>query len=135
MKRWMAILAVSVALGYGVRRVFGQPGQPTAAEKKSATTIILPPSPKALLPDVFDGWVTSEPSKVLTDPSQADSANAAALKEYGFTTGLEASYKREGETVTLARSALRRRQRSLRRLLLLPAEWLAQRDHRHGRSL
>ena len=37
----------------------------------------------------------------MTDPSQADSANATALKEYGFTTGLETSYKREADTVTL----------------------------------
>ncbi len=97
----MAILAVSVALSYGVRWVFGQAGQPTTAEKRSATTITLPPSPKALLPDVFDGWVTAEPSKVLADPAQADAANAAALKEYGFTMGLAASYKREGETLTM----------------------------------
>jgi hypothetical protein len=97
----MAILAFSVALSYGVRWVFGQAGQPTTAEKRSATTITLPPSPKALLPDVFDGWVTAEPSKVLADPAQADAANAAALKEYGFTMGLAASYKREGETLTM----------------------------------
>ena len=97
----MAILAVSVALSYGVRWVPGQAGQPTTAEKRSATTITLPPSPKALLPEVFDGWVTAEPSKVLADPVQADAANAAALKEYGFTMGLAASYKREGETLTI----------------------------------
>ncbi len=75
--------------------------QPTVAEKKSATTIVLPPSPKALLPDEFDGWEAAEPSTVLADASQADPANAAALKEYGYTTGLEASYKREGDTLKL----------------------------------
>jgi hypothetical protein len=75
--------------------------QPTAAEKKSATTIVLPPSPKALLPDAFDGWETSEPKKVLADASQADTANAAALKEYGYETGLAASYKRDGDTLTI----------------------------------
>ncbi len=63
--------------------------------------ITLPPSPKALLPDAFDGWVAAEPSKVLSDPTQADPANAAALKEYRFTMGLAAKYKREGETLTL----------------------------------
>lgn len=81
--------------------VFAQAEQPSAAEKKSATTIVLPPSPKALLPDAFDGWVTTEPTKVLTDASQADAANAAALKEYGFVNGLTANYKRGSETLTL----------------------------------
>jgi hypothetical protein len=38
---------------------------------------------------------------VVTDPAQADPANAAALKEYGFNAAVEASYKREGETLSL----------------------------------
>ena len=97
----MAFLAVFVALGCGAAWIFGQAEQPTAAEKRSVTTIALPPSPKALLPDEFAGWVTKEPSKVLAEPAQADPANAAALKEYGFATGLVGSYKREGETLTL----------------------------------
>ena len=37
----------------------------------------------------------------VTDPAQADPANAAALKEYGFTMGLVADYKREGDTLSL----------------------------------
>ena len=78
-----------------------QAGQPTAAEKKSATVLTLPPSPKAVLPDAFDGWVTAEPSKTVTDPAQADPANAAALKEYGFNAAVAANYKREGETLSL----------------------------------
>jgi len=78
-----------------------QAEQPTAAEKKSATTIVLPPSPRALLPDDFDGWQVARPSKVLADPAQADAANAAALKEYGYVTGLEAAYKRESDTLTI----------------------------------
>jgi len=78
-----------------------QAGQPTAAEKKSATVLTLPPSPKAILPDAFDGWVTAEPSKTVTDAAQADPTNAAALKEYGFNAAVEASYKREGQTLSL----------------------------------
>ncbi len=101
MKRWFTILVGFWALGVGTARVFGQAEQPSAAEKKSATTIVLPPSPKALLPDAFDGWVLSEPSQVITDPAKADPANAAALKEYGFTSGLLANYKREGETLAM----------------------------------
>ena len=73
----------------------------TAAEKSATSPIMLPPSPKALLPDDFDGWVADESPKSLTDPSQADPAAAAALKEYGFNYGVEKNYKREGETITL----------------------------------
>jgi len=99
--RWLAILCGVAAIGCGAAMACAQGEQPTAAEKKSATTIVLPPSPKALLPDEFDGWVTAEPSKTVTDPAQADPANAAALKEYGFNAAVVASYKREGETLSL----------------------------------
>lgn len=85
----------------GAANVRGQGGQPTAEEEKSATAITLPPSPKAILPDVFDGWETAEPSKTITDAAQADPANAAALKEYGFNAAVLADYKREGETLSL----------------------------------
>ncbi len=78
-----------------------QADQPTAAEKRSATTIVLPPAPEALLPDDFDGWVTAEPLKTVDDPAQMDPANAAALKEYGFTRGVVANYKREGDTLSM----------------------------------
>jgi hypothetical protein len=108
---WIAVLAGFAALT-GVRGTSytqaaqaqatqAQAGQPTDAEKKSATTIDLPPSPKALLPDAFDGWVAPAPSTVLADAAQADATNAAALKEYGYETGLVTSYKRESDTLTL----------------------------------
>ena len=99
--RWLAFLAGVAALSGGVAMASAQAAQPTAEEKKSATTITLPPSPKALLPDEFDGWATAEPSKTVTDPAQADPANAAALKEYGFNAAVTASYKREGETLSV----------------------------------
>jgi hypothetical protein len=99
--RWLAILAGVAALSSGAAMASAQAAQPTAEEKKSATTITLPPSPKALLPDEFDGWATAEPSKTVTDPAQADPANAAALKEYGFNAAVTASYKREGETLSV----------------------------------
>jgi hypothetical protein len=101
LKRSFAILAAFFALGYGAALTRAQGEQPTEAEKKSATTLVLPPSPKALLPDAFDGWIESEPARVLSDPSQADPANVAALKEYGYETGLVSKYKRENETATL----------------------------------
>ena len=101
LRSWTAIVAVSVALGCGAAWAFAQTEQPTPAEKRSATMITLPPSPKALLPDAFDGWVTAEPSEVLANAALADPANAAALKEYGFAIGLVAHYKREGDTLVL----------------------------------
>jgi hypothetical protein len=97
--RFTTTLAGIVALALGAFPAFAQTDQPTAAEKRSATTIMLPTSPKDLLPEDFDGWVPAEPSTVLTDAAQADQANAGALKEYGFTEGLLANYKREGETL------------------------------------
>ncbi|MGA2249615.1 DUF6599 family protein [Terracidiphilus sp.] len=60
---------------------------------------------KPLLPSAFDGWVASEAPKNVSDPAQIDSANAAALKEYGFESGMTATYKRDDET--LAVKALR----------------------------
>jgi len=101
LRRCFAILAVSLAVAATAASLSAQAGQPTAAEKKSATTLVLPPSPKALLPDAFDGWVESDAAKVLTDAAQADPANVAALKEYGYQTGLLANYKRDKETATL----------------------------------
>ncbi len=97
----VAILAGCAVLGCGAVFAVAQGEQPTAAEKKSATTIVLPPSPKTLLPDDFDGWETAEPSKVVTDPAQIDPANAAALKEYGFNAAVLANYKREGDTLSM----------------------------------
>ena len=97
----MLILAGTAALALASAMAFAQAGQPSAKEKQSATTIMLPPSPKALLPDAFDGWVTADPSKVITDPAQADSANAGALKEYGFTAALVANYKRDDDTLSM----------------------------------
>jgi hypothetical protein len=57
--------------------------------------------PKALLPEALAGWVAEETPKPLTDAAQADPANAAALNEYGYVTGMAANYKREGETLSL----------------------------------
>jgi hypothetical protein len=99
--RWLATICGVAAIGCGAARTCAQATQPTAEERKSATVLTLPPSPKALLPDEFDGWTTAEPGKTVTDPAQADPANAAALKEYGFNAAVEASYKREGETLSL----------------------------------
>jgi len=59
------------------------------------------PKTKPLLPDAFAGWVASEPPKTVSDAAEADSANAAALKEYDFTGATLASYKRGTETLNV----------------------------------
>jgi hypothetical protein len=99
--RFTAIVAGCVALNLGAVLGVAQGQQPTAAEKQSATTIVLPPSPKALLPDAFDGWETTEPSKVVTDAAEVDAASAAALKEYGFNAAVLANYKRASDTLSM----------------------------------
>lgn len=73
----------------------------SAAIKKNATMLTLPPSPVAVLPDAFDGWASTEPPKTVNDAAALDAANAAALKEYGLQFGVVANYKREGETLSL----------------------------------
>ena len=92
------MLFAALAAGQPVR---AQAGQPTAAEKKAATTVTLPPSPAAVLPDEFDGWAAAEPPKTVNDAATLDPANAAALKEYGFNFAVVANYKREGETLSM----------------------------------
>ena len=93
----LAVLCGCAALAGGAATAAAQ----AAPQKPAATTITLPPSPKSLLPDAFDGWVADGAIQSLTDPSQADPANGAALKEYGFSFGALAHYKRDGDTLTL----------------------------------
>ncbi len=78
-----------------------QLGQPSAEEKKAATTITLPPAPEALLPDDFDGWVAAEPPRTVNDATVLDAGNAVALKEYGFQFGVVANYKRDSDTIAM----------------------------------
>jgi uncharacterized protein DUF6599 len=55
-----------------------------------------------LLPPQFSGWQISGSPKMSNDPAVADPANAALLKEYGFTDFESAVYAREdGRKLTL----------------------------------
>ena len=55
-----------------------------------------------ILPSQFGGWRISGSARASQDASVADSANAALLKEYGFTGFESASYTREdGRKLTL----------------------------------
>jgi hypothetical protein len=93
-QRWVVLLIGSALLAQ-----LGVAQAPSA--KPSSTKIELPPPPKPLLPDAFAGWVSDEKPKVVIDAAQADNANAAALKEYGFLRSVSANYKRDDETLSL----------------------------------
>ena len=71
------------------------------ASGKAASPATPASQPAALLPAEFSGWAQAAPAKAVTDPAVADAANADALKEYGFTKGETASYKRDDETLSL----------------------------------
>jgi hypothetical protein len=95
--RWTALLTCFAA--------FTGPLAPAGAQSTPAQSapvkIDLPPPPKPLLPDAFAGWMTAALPKTVSDPAQADSVNAGALKEYDFANAALASYKRDGETLTI----------------------------------
>ncbi len=98
--RWIPILVCSAALVGGVAT-----GQVQAAPKpqpsSGATHLALASDPGAQLPRTIAGWVASNAPKKLTDAVQADAANGAALREYGFTSAAVADYKRDGETLNV----------------------------------
>lgn len=94
--RRIATLVCSVAL-FVTPSLFAAQGQPVP---KDATKLLMPPAPLSL-PSVFNGWVESGKPQEYTDPAAADAANAAALREYGFKRGVDATYKRAGDTLTL----------------------------------
>ncbi|HUD74998.1 MAG TPA: DUF6599 family protein [Terracidiphilus sp.] len=97
--RWISIVVCSAALAGAA--VGGEAQRVPAKAPTGATHIVLPPVPKALLPDSFAGWVEAGAPKKLNDAALADATNAAALKEYDFADGVLAQYKRGGETLSL----------------------------------
>ena len=87
-------------------RAQARPQSPQPAPSHApAVTVDVPVPPaakaKALLPEVFSGWVLTGSVNPLTSTAQADAVNAAALQEYDFTYGASATYKRDGDTLTL----------------------------------
>ena len=99
--RWIPIFVCSVALVGSVTARQAQSAPAKASAPQGAAHLVLPPVPKALLPETFAGWVATGSPKKLTDAAQADPANDAALKEYDFTDAALGSYKRSGETLSL----------------------------------
>jgi hypothetical protein len=99
--RWIAISVCSVALLWNAASAQGQAAAAKPAATQGATHLVLPPVPKAMLPQEFAGWVADGAPKKVTDPALADPANTAALKEYDFTDAALASYKHGSETLNL----------------------------------
>lgn len=85
--------ALAGALAAGAQQ---KPTTPSKSEKQVTVSL-----PRPLLPEAFAGWVESGTPKATADPAQADAANAAALKEYGFQNGVTATYERDGQKLTL----------------------------------
>src|SRR5580658_2621302 len=69
--------AAALAAAQAVPPASGGQAKPAAAPTSTgstgtaATAVELPPSPQALLPDAFDGWLSTQPIKGITDPAQA----------------------------------------------------------------
>ena len=131
--RGMAIVLCAAALVGNGGRLSAQ-----AAPAKSSPIMIKtgptePAKPRPLLPDSFAGWEATGPVKTVTDVSEAGGAHAAALKEYEFASAMFGDYKRGHRHVEHPCVELQESDWSLRRLLLLPAERLAEGGHRHRR--
>ena len=103
--RWLVTAVVVATLaGAIVRADAQQSGAAKAAQAKTTPMMVTTGSPtapkeKPLLPDAFAGWVATDKPKTVTDAAELDSANAAALKEYGCAGGMMAGYKRGDETL------------------------------------
>ena len=91
--RFLAILACAAMLTAAQAQAAPQAKAPAQATKAD--------TPKPILPSAFAGWVAAQAPKTVTDPAQADAANAAALKEFGLVSATTATFKRDDETLTL----------------------------------
>jgi hypothetical protein len=105
--RWMAMVAsLAVLASAGMRSEAQQAGPAKDAPAKPQPMMVTTGSPaapkdKPVLPEAFAGWVATEKPKAVTDAAELDGTNAAAMKEFGNTGGMTASYKRSDETLTV----------------------------------
>lgn len=95
MRRWFLILIGSAVIVAPGAHSSAQSAPPASTSVK----VELPKPPKPLLPESFAGWLSSTPPKTVVDAAEADSANAAALKEYDLFRAAMATYRRDGETL------------------------------------
>ena len=112
--RWIRGLVSLAALGGCLSPAQAQSATAKHAEAKApaaseSAKVVAPAktAPKPLLPEVFAGWVAVKTPAALTDAAEADRANATALKEYDFTGGMSAEYRRSGETLSLLAMSFR----------------------------
>ena len=100
--RYIAVvMGVAALAGVGLRMEAQQAPPAKAAPMMVTTGSPTPAKDKPLLPDAFAGWVAAEKPKPVSDPAQLDGANAAALKEFGWTSGIMTDYKRSDETLSV----------------------------------
>jgi hypothetical protein len=99
--RWASLLICSLALVGSAASADAQSAPAKTPAPQGVTHLTLPPVPKPLLPDSFAGWIADDPPEKVSDPKLVDPANVEALKEYDFTDGALADYKRSGETLSL----------------------------------
>jgi flagellar basal body-associated protein FliL len=95
-----SLLAVSLAAQVSTSVVHVPKPDVKAAKPASRSQVSPVPRPEtSLLPASFAGWQSGSASQKVTDATQADSANAAALKEYGLTDALLNDYTRDSDTL------------------------------------
>jgi hypothetical protein len=99
--RWMGMVVCSATLLGTVAGIAAQTAPPKRAPMMITSGSPTAPTNKPLLPDSFAGWVATETPKTVTEATEADSAKAAALKEYDFTSAALATYKRGTETLVV----------------------------------
>lgn len=84
--------------------MYAQKAHPKTAEKgKNAppSITVLENAPRPLLPTTFAGWQIAGTPQKSTDPRIADSGDAEALREYGFTRYEAATYTRANDSLTV----------------------------------
>jgi hypothetical protein len=100
--RGLVIVSCAAALlGNGGARLIAQTAPAKSSPVMINTGSTEPAKPKPLLPDAFAGWEAKGPIKSVTDAADADSVNAAALKEYEFAGAAIGEYKRGTETLSI----------------------------------
>ena len=135
--RWSSILAgwlCSMALlGTGATAAQAQEAKSPAAQ--SVTHLMLPPAPEALLPEAFAGWVAraAQEDDRCRPGRPGQRGGAQGVRIYGAARWPTTSAS--GETLSVHALRFQRRQRRLRRLFVLPAEWMAEGADRHGRHV
>ena len=85
----LGLLIVSWAF---VPLAIAQKSAPPPASHAQLPTALNTEASRAILPQAFGGWEMQGAAQTSTDPGSADQANAAVLKEYGFTDFASSTY-------------------------------------------